>query len=499
MAVGLTVVAVLAPMVAYAVYVAHYAVNALWEDDWSLVPVFTAYFDGHSLLGPLWAQHNEHRLVVPDLVWLAFAVVGHFDTRQVAFFSAMVFAAAYLTVLATYRRTNGHMLAPLPVLLIGVVWFSLADDESALWAVQMSWYIVTAGLAALLLLLSWPPPEDSTAEPTVGPDHGAGTRRVVAAGVVALIASFSSFQGLLLWPLGAALLAHAGRARSHRRVPGGQLAILAGWCTAGAVTAATYFLGFHLDQTGGKGSVGYAAHHLADTATYYLVLLGNVATTAGQHLLFHEVLGVVVLMASVAVAGRELLSAQRYPLSAGLVLYALATDVFTATARVSLGSDGALSSRYTMTNLLLVVAVGLHLFRPALAPGAGLNRVTGAHASPAGPRRRQVSARMRLVAVSVVAAQAALSTPSGLGQSRALDGLRASCARTATSLSSPSIPSSLGNLAAARQDAVITAVCYPHPAFFRAQLPTVATLGLAQAARSQVAMTKGRSRWNRGL
>jgi len=178
-----------APVLAYLVFIWHYAVNAPFADDWSQAPLVS---DGlhHNIRitspGQLWAQYSEARLVVTNVLVIGFGYVNRLNLRSVVLFSAFVFVATYFLMLVVLRRYLGRPLTFGPVFSLGVVWFSLAGVSNALWAFQLAWYLVLFFLfAAIFFLCVWP------------------RHRPVAltlAIVAAILGSLSMVQGFLIWP-----------------------------------------------------------------------------------------------------------------------------------------------------------------------------------------------------------------------------------------------------------------------------------------------------------
>ena len=125
----------------YLIFIDRYATNSFFGDDWSVAPLIHSALSGHLTLGQLWAQYNESRLFWQRIIDVLFGNIDRFDLRSVIFFSAAVLIASYAVLLALFRRYLGSRLTPIPVLVIGATWFSLADVENALWAAQVAWYL----------------------------------------------------------------------------------------------------------------------------------------------------------------------------------------------------------------------------------------------------------------------------------------------------------------------------------------------------------------------
>ena len=66
------------PAVLYLVYVARYAIDVPFEDDWNVIPLASNALHHSLAFHDRWAQYGSTRLFVPNLV---FAASGRFDPR----------------------------------------------------------------------------------------------------------------------------------------------------------------------------------------------------------------------------------------------------------------------------------------------------------------------------------------------------------------------------------------------------------------------------------
>jgi hypothetical protein len=324
----------------YVFFVLHYSVNLFWSDEWSLVPIIHAALHSHLTLGALWAQHNENRILIPNLVIVGSALVHTYDSRSIILLGAALFILSYALLLATFRTYVGRSLTPLHALSLGIVWFSLEDTENALWAFQLAWYMIVLFLMIMvfLLLKDW---------------HHRNIVIAVAM-VCAVAASFSSLQGLLLWAVGLICLVW-DRPPARRRI-----AECGIWLVVGALTTAIYFRGYTPTFNGPSRSPSFALHHPVEMARLFLVSLGNVVPTTSTELGAHELLGLVLLITAATVVTRSWLDRRSRPhtaLPVALIVFGVLFDGSIALGRLGLGVPEGLSSRYTMANLLVLIGI----------------------------------------------------------------------------------------------------------------------------------------------
>ena len=257
--------------VLYFLAIWRYGVNAIYWDQWDNVPILHAALHGDLTWTMLWSQHNENRMLFPNLVFIGFGRFDHFDTKSIMYLSAAVLSIAFFSFLALYRIYPRRWLGPVFTLLFGGVWFSLADWQNALWGFQFAWYLIVFCAVTMLLCLS--------------------LKRVtalafLAAITLAVVASYSSLQGLILWPMGLLVLIWRIRVRSKA------FRLCAAWVVCGLATSALYFRGYNSTNTGG-GSVGFAVHHPVGTVKFFLAAVGNVFP-GDVGLRPHEVMGLLI-------------------------------------------------------------------------------------------------------------------------------------------------------------------------------------------------------------
>jgi hypothetical protein len=320
----------------YVTFVAAYGVNGLWFDDWGFVSVVHAAHTGHLTVGLLWAQHNENRMAVPYLAMLAVALPTHYDTKIVMLLDAVLFIATFGVWLAIVSSFCQRRVTLPLVAACGVVWFSLADWQNALWGFQLAWYLILGALMLMLLLLLNRSPDRS--------EFG----RLVGAVAVAGVASFSSAQGLLLWPVGLVCLAWGWRGawRTRARIEAPV------WVGAGAVATAIYFVGY----SGNGFSPDVLVKRPGLVVDSVLANIGNVFPSSSPLLGLHEAIGAVILAATVAVSCLSLRDRKLEPrgtLPLCLLVFAVLFDLSVTTDRLIFGLALSVTSRYTMANLLL--------------------------------------------------------------------------------------------------------------------------------------------------
>jgi hypothetical protein len=346
-------VAATAPALLYLRWVIRYSSNVPIADDWNVVSV-ASHALHHSLSWQeLWAQYADTRLLVPKVVFAGFGRYTHLDERAVILFSAVIFVATFGMLLVLFRSYLQRPLRALAVFALGIVWFSVADVQNALWSFQLAWYLVLFFFVAMCGFLL---------------GRCRSPRLFLALAVLAaVLASLTEVQGFAVWAVG--LVGLLWETPWSRRTAY-DVAI---WAGAAAITAAIYLNGF--DTGSGKATCvvegGNRAHcsttfgltHPVELAKFVTALAGNVVPTLpGQWVWAHQLLGAVMIAAAVFVVVQVFRErpVRRYPLPVLLIAFALQFDLMVALSRLGLGTTAAGVNRYTMPNLLLLCGIVMY-------------------------------------------------------------------------------------------------------------------------------------------
>ena len=286
------------------------------------------------------------------LIFITFGYIDHLNLRAAILLSAGIFVTTFALVLICVRSYLGRRLTFWPVLTLGVVWFSLVDFQNALWGNQLSWYLCLFFVLAVVyfLLIS------RTNAPL---SLGLGI-------VAAVLASLSFSFGLLAWLLGLICLLWLKRGRLD----------LAIWIMAALVMAVVYFHGWETNNVGCHAtneqcSLSYGLSRPVALIKYYVLLVGNIAplssTGIEKHLWVHAVQGAGLLLVAILVVVQTFRErqVQLNPLPLLLIVFGLLFDLIIALTRFGAGLQSSVlpeNSRYTMPNVLLLVAIVIYLW-----------------------------------------------------------------------------------------------------------------------------------------
>lgn len=291
-------------------------------------------------------QHNEHRLVFSRLIF--FPDVRYFGGRNVLSLIANLILAGLLAL--SFLRIALHHQHALPRAsrfgLAGTVLmfvFSWMQQDNFAWGFQSQWFAIY--LFALLAFYAL----QLAAEESAAGSKRNGLRWFVVAIVTGIAAACSMASGLLVWPV---LILQAFYLRLRLRAVVALLAI------AAAVWLA-FFMDWHAPPNTGKPEAGLLEHPVL-TVRYALMYLGSPAYFARLGEAGAYLLGVFVL-ATLAVGCTQALQRRKdRPHATSLLAFAIfiaGNALITASGRLVIGMDTALSSRYTTASLTCALAL----------------------------------------------------------------------------------------------------------------------------------------------
>ena len=326
-------------------------------DMWS-VPTFLAK-PTQTTLHWLWAQHNEHRILLSKIVLLLDYRLFHgLDIFPLCciFLTQLTLLTVLLWALAAMGRMRGTIWRAVAG-ISAVCLFSTAQWENFVNGFQLAFFFVGLffSLAIIAVLRSG-------AEGDV--PRGTQWRYAVLAVLAGAAATYSLANGIIVWPI-MVLMAVLNRCRKD---------IIAFEAISGLLIAASYLYHYHTPLP--RISPFQWLQHPYLIAVYVVKYVG--APMDFDHLRLAGVFGVIAVAAALLLLLRIVLSPERQPfllLLASLLLFVLASAAMTALGRLNFGTDQALSSRYNTVALLLWLSLAIWLLRfvgrrSALALGA---------------------------------------------------------------------------------------------------------------------------------
>jgi hypothetical protein len=202
-----------------------FGVDFPYYDEWEMIPTLTGAQP--VTLRWLWSQHNEHRIFLPRLVYLAVEKVGRYDFRAGMYFDVLALSAAAAVLILLARRARGrteYADAFLPLVLMNG-----GQAQNIINSFQVAFVSGTVLSVAVLSLSTL---------------RQIGFRQAVGLGVCTALMPLLGGHGLALVPALSVVVVITGW--SLRREPGGTWKMLVVWALAGVAIAlmAFYFVGY---------------------------------------------------------------------------------------------------------------------------------------------------------------------------------------------------------------------------------------------------------------
>ncbi len=407
---ALTVLGFALPVVGYIALVQHYQVNAIWQDQWDDINVIR-HFPQWSAL---WYQHTDNRVLFPNLIVVALAHTVHYNIDVEEYLSAlMLFGATTLFIWSHKRRSpNTPLLFYCPVVFLTL---TVAQWQNTLWGFQMAWYLVLLSLAVTLALLDRP----QVAGPLAWPRLKWPT--FAAAVLMAVVGSYSSLQGLLIWLVGLVLL-------YHRRWP--RWAFV-GWISAAVITVVLYFQNFATTRVDNPGLV--LSHSWLGIRVFVFALgdiVGVQENLQDPPNAAVMAFGVVILVLAVFVLLRWGIRRDEdsgVPIGISLIVFGLLFDALMTQGRFWLKFHAASQSHYTTNDVLVLAGIyltvlsgtrlGVRAQRGARSSGTRW-QLTHAFAWISGHAERIDRRVIRRIALAAIVIQVLVSVPLGIKDAR---------------------------------------------------------------------------------
>lgn len=334
----------LVPALLVLAFVVKYANNFPFYDQWELVPYLRKVSAHQPIsLSEMAAQHNEHRLLIPRVIMLWLAKLTHWNIKIEIYFGYLVLLMIGILLLYKvvqfYQQQSASKMqyaSICAIAMISVLVFSLTQDGNILWGWQIQIFLNILAVAATLGALT-------TASLSI--------IDFVLAIASAVVATYTFANGLLIWPIGLAVLLM--RWLLHKAPHFLRLNII--WL--GCSLLFFYLYLHNYVKPAHHPSLATALYHPFGYIAYVLRYLGNPLI---QFRLTHVIpvvlcgaLGFIVLIIIIYSAFRNSLLTRPIDLFwHGMLLYSVLSAMITGVGRAGFGSEQAGASRYiTISNL----------------------------------------------------------------------------------------------------------------------------------------------------
>jgi len=344
-------------------FVNSFSVNVPWEDDWQLLSFFEKIYFGKVGFHDFFAQHNEHRMFFPKIIFAASAFTSKWNIKYQLYFSVFLAAVSFFTIYKiSYsqalqkNKTIFHFVNILSCILL----FSIVQYGNWLWGFQLAWFLINTCILLAVLVVN----AKSCLSPKV---------KILASAMFCFIASFSCAHGLLSWlALIPSVLSIPGKA-SYRKNR------LIAWILLFLISFTIYLTDY--SSPSHHPSTFFFLKHPVAAGNYFLTLLGF--PIAGKFLT--PVFGFILLLIFLILSFYCLKNYQsKFAHNAApwlsIGMYSLMFATIVTIGRAGFGVEQATISRYTTNSILLTISVVqlLWLFfnsNPKYLPNLNLKKI----------------------------------------------------------------------------------------------------------------------------
>jgi hypothetical protein len=333
---------ILLPAALSFLYVHSFGVDVPYGDTWTMVPLFDRLSAGTLSWSDLWHQHFEHRVFFPRIAMLLLGVATSFNNVAIMYLIQVCLLITLIILLLAFKaniQANLFLFVPISSLV-----FSLGQYWNLLVAWSLTFVFVQTFVVLALYLLHL--------------SNRTNFRELAlsAALIIGTVASFSSAQGLFVWPAGLLQLLIAPVERSTKK-------ILAGiWGAAGLVEWIVYFYDLNLPR-----------HH---SERYFLdnpnLGIGYFLTALGSSLIRQQTIALVIGLLLVCLVTATLFLVYRAgtldecSFWIALISFSFLFLLSILVGRSGMGFENALSSKYPTFTVLGVIGAYAMLIKLAL-------------------------------------------------------------------------------------------------------------------------------------
>lgn len=318
-----------------------FSVNVPIMDQWALPGFFQKLADGTINLQDLMAQHNEHRIAFPRIIFSVLAFASQWNIVWELLASLAMAAVTFLLLYKLAEETakssiQVYLLNYIPNFLMGTLIFSLSQYENWLWGFQLAWFSINLCLVSSIYIL-----------------YRSRQWKIeylwLIAAIPCFIASFSSAHGLLTW---LATIPSVFSTRTSSQSRARQLSI---WGSLFFLSLSLYLIGYSKPE--GHPSLFFLLTNPFAGLNYFLSFIGSSLVLDKQ---FAFLIGLSVIIYFVFLTRYFLKPLRSKLISASpwlsLGLYSLLFAGLTTVGRAGFGVEQAMASRYRTVTVLFIVA-----------------------------------------------------------------------------------------------------------------------------------------------
>ena len=350
----IAIILTILPCVLCLLYIKVYGINIAYWDQWEIVPLIDKSHNCCLSFSDLLAQHNEHRILFPQLIMLLVSFAFHYDNKMEMLFGWFILCLTCYLLYIIYIRCSVTPEAPYSSLMkfLPIAWliFSFRQYENLLWGWQFQIFMATFFFILAVYIL----------ENISYLKNKNFLGSFVLAAASGVISSFSFANGLLTWPIGLVQILLSWQQTKEEKWLYLRVGLM--WGLGGILVYLAYFINYC--KPGHHPSVFYFLYHPLSSLCYFIGSIGSplavekyTAIGTGCLLVFLYLYLIGFFMVNKHINDTKT-SHSVVPFS--LVLFSLLSAIIFMVGRAGFGVEQALSSRYTTVTTLGII--GTYIF-----------------------------------------------------------------------------------------------------------------------------------------
>jgi hypothetical protein len=336
-------IVLLLPPLLGGLFIHFFGVNIVKYDEFHLIPILSC--DHLPSLTNLLAQHNEHRILFPKVLYFFIAKATNFNTVAVMYASFIIVCFVYALFTYHIQNTYAKRLAFFASLIAGILLFHPMQSENILWGFQLSFYLTFAfSMLSIYFFTNF--------ITVLNAQKNILKRSHLGLSILfCMLASFSSIQGLLCWPTVGCMWIVFERKKTFTTF------YFYLWGAFATLTWMGYFYGYAKPPQ--HPSMLEIFNHPFNFTQYMVAWFGS----PFRYKRFVHLQGALILFVGFFVclhAVNHRSAKTLFPL--GLIIFSFFTGMSISIGRSGFNWEQALSSRYTTFSLAFFLGILLYIF-----------------------------------------------------------------------------------------------------------------------------------------
>jgi hypothetical protein len=320
------------PVLTVAYLINKFAVNVPYWDDWHIATFLIKYYDGTLHFLDFYVQNNEHRPVFTLMINFIIGLLTNYNVICEIYVSFFLIVGLLLLFYLVYKSEfdNNNLLFFIP---ISFILFSLRQYTNFLWGFENCVYLSIFGFILMIFFLN----------------YYKSYKTLLFAIVSGIVATFSFFVILIIWPIGLISILLSNRNKNQ---------ILVWLISSGLV----YFFYFWNWKKSNQTASLFNFNSIQDVVGYFFVLIGSPLASD-----WISAMGIGILLSIISLTVLHCIysskNVRNFNFEICTLLFAVSFSITNAIGRSAWGISYAFMSRYTPFNLLIPISLYLILLK----------------------------------------------------------------------------------------------------------------------------------------